>query len=261
MGRMYLAGYGEGYRRNALQHAFRILDEKEKEVREGIRPRFRKKEWETERRKVEKKMRKQNWSTKGGHIAPIIVPSTPRGELADMLRRVVQSEAAANKEINFKIVESGGRTLKSILQRSNPTATAGCTDAGCVACRGGARGKGGNCRQSNVTYEIECGLCQGADRSIYVGETSRNLFTRGLEHWKKYEGGKADSFLLKHQLENHDGCAAVCSAKVTKKYKDCLSRQVAEGVQMRRCEANLMNTKTEWHQPPIWRIQSEILRG
>ena len=143
IGRMYLSGYGKGYRRNALQHAFRILDEKEKEVREGIRPRFRKKEWEAERRKVEKKMRKRNWSTKGGHIAPIIVPSTPRGELADMLRRVVQSEAAANKEINFKIVESGGRTLKSILQRSNPTATAGCTDAGCVACRGGARGKEG----------------------------------------------------------------------------------------------------------------------
>ena len=54
---------------------------------EGIRPRFRKKEWEAERRKVEKKMRKQNWSTKGGHIAPIIIPSTPRGELSDMLRR------------------------------------------------------------------------------------------------------------------------------------------------------------------------------
>ena len=105
-----------------------------------------------------------------------------------------------------------------------------------------------------MTYEIECGLCQGADRSIYVGETSRNLFTRGLEHWKKYEGGKTDSFLLKHQLENHDGCAAVCTAKVTKKFKDCLSRQVAEGVQMRRCEANLMNTKSEWPQPPVWRI-------
>ena len=102
-----------------------------------------------------------------------------------------------------------------------------------------------------VTYEIECGLCQGADRSIYVGETSRNLFTRG------YEGWKTDSFLLKHQLEKHDGCAAVCTAKGKKKYKDCLSRQVAEGVQMRRCEANLMNTKSEWHQPPIWRIQSE----
>ena len=110
-----------------------------------------------------------------GHIAPIIVSSTPREELADMLRRVVQTEAAANKEIHFKIVEAGGRTVKSILQRSNPTNTAGCTDAGCAACRGGAKGKGGNCRQSNVTYEMECGLRQGADRSLYIGKASRNL--------------------------------------------------------------------------------------
>ena len=132
---------------------------------------------------------------------------------------------------------------------------------GCLACRGGARGKGGNCRQSNVTYEIECGLCHETDKSIYVGETSRNLYTRGLEHLKKYESGKIDSFLMKHQVEKHDGSAAVCTAKVTNKFKDCLSRQVAEGVEMRRCQANLMNTKTEWHQPPIWRIQSEILRG
>ena len=112
---------------------------------------------------LEKKGREKDEKTelvnKRGKYCPY--HSTPRGELADMLRRVVQTEAAANKEINFKIVESGGRTLKSILQRSNPTATVGCTDAGCVACRGGARGKGGNCRQSNVSYEIECGLVRG----------------------------------------------------------------------------------------------------
>ena len=32
MGRMYLAGYAEGYRRNILDHAFRILDQKEKKI-------------------------------------------------------------------------------------------------------------------------------------------------------------------------------------------------------------------------------------
>ena len=260
MGRMYLAGYGEGYRRNVLQHAFRILEIKEQEVRDGIRPRYRKKEWEAERRRNEKKMRKQNWSTKGGHIAPIMVPSTPRGELADMLRRVVQTEAASNKDLSFKIVESGGRTVKSLLQKSNPTATVGCTAEDCIACKGD-RGTGGNCRKSNVTYEIECGMCEGEDKSVYVGETSRNLYTRGVEHSKKYEGGKQDSFLQKHQVEKHNGRPAMFKAKVTGNFKDCLSRQVAEGVEIRRCTANLMNTKSEWHQPPIWRIQSEILRG
>ena len=178
-----------------------------------------------------------------------------------MLRRVVQTEAEVNKDMKFKIVESGGRTVKSLLQRSNPTALAGCTDEVCIACRGGGRGSGGNCRRNNVTYEIECGLCQGADRSVYVGESARNLYTRGIEHSKKYEGGKTDSFLYKHQQDKHQGGEALYSAKVTGTYKDCLSRQVAEGVEMRRCTSNLMNTKSEWHQPPIWRIQTEILRG
>ena len=190
-----------------------------------------------------------------------MVPSTPKRELADMLRRVVQAEATSNKDMNFKVVESGGRTVKSLLQRSNPTATAGCTAEDCIACRGGDRGAGGNCRKNNVTYEIECGTCQGEGRSVYVGETARNLYTRGMEHSKKYEGGKQDSFLQKHQLEKHQGRPAVYTAKVTGTFQDCLSRQVAEGVQIRRCDANLMNTKSEWHQPPIWRIQSEILRG
>ena len=104
-------------------------------------------------------------------------------------------------------------------------------------------------------------MCEGEGKSVYVGETSKNLYTRGLEHSKKYEGVKEDSFLQKHQVEKHFGRPAVYTAKVTGNFKDCLSRQVAEGVEIRRCAANLMNTKSEWHQPPIWRIQSEILRG
>ena len=61
----------------------------------------------------------------------------------------------------------------------------------------------------------------------------------------KYESGKEDSILTKHQM-----------AKVTGIYKDCLTRQITEGVDIRRCTAILMNTKAEWHQPPIWRVQS-----
>ena len=161
-------------------------------------------------------------------MEPIIVPSTPRGELADILRRVVQAEAETNKDMKFKIVESGGRTMKSLLQKSNPTATAGCSDNACIACRGRDRGSGGNCRRNNVTYEVECGVCQGPDRSVYIGESARNLYTRGLEHTKKYQGGKDDSFLHKHQQDKHQGAEAVFSAKVTGTFKDCLSRQVAE---------------------------------
>ena len=40
-----VAGYNEGYMKNVLQHAFRIIDKKKEELENGVRAMFRKKEW------------------------------------------------------------------------------------------------------------------------------------------------------------------------------------------------------------------------
>ena len=64
--------------------------------------------------------------------------------------------------------------------------------------------------------------------------------------------------MLKHQTHFHPEQPADFKAKVIGNFNDCLSRQVAEGVEIRRCEYEVMNTKTEWHQPALWRIRSEI---
>ena len=65
----------------------------------------------------------------------------------------------------------------------------------------------------------------------------------------------------KHQEENHDGQPAVLVAKVTGMSRDCLSRQVAEGVSIRRCKTKVLNSKSEWHQPSLWRVRSELERA
>ena len=41
--------------------------------------------------------------------------------------------------------------------------------------------------------------------ATYIGETSRNLYTRGLEHQDKFEKRKPDSFMYNHQEEHHPG--------------------------------------------------------
>ena len=117
--------------------------------------------------------------------------------------------------------------------------------------------------KSNVTYEMECRLCPEGDKCVYVGETSRNLFTRANEHMEKYRSTKRnpDSFIKKHQLDCHHDLPADFKAMVTGSYKDCLSRQVSEAVQIRRSNGNVLNSKSEWHQPPLWQVQSEILRS
>ena len=187
------------------------------------------------------------------------VHSTPQGELAKELRKIVENEGIP--EIKFKIVETGGNSVQSEIKKSNPTKTNGCENTECLACYEG-RGRGGNCLKFNITYEMECRLYPEVDKCIYVGETSRNLFTRTKEHMEKYcsEKRNPDLFIKQHQIDRHQDTPADFKAKVTGSFKDCLSRQVSEAVQIRRSNGPVLNSKSEWHQPPLWQVLSEIFR-
>ena len=98
-------------------------------------------------------------------------------------------------------------------------------------------------------------------RTTYVGETSRNLFTRGKEHIGKYVSEHQDSFIFNHQSEKHNCQPAHFTASVTGRYRDCLTRQVAEGVAIRRCQTTVLNSKSEWHQPALWKVRCELEQG
>ena len=266
MERMKRANYDEKYRRSTLAHALRIYDKMRKEDEEGTKPLHRPRNWNLEEKRIEKRNKKHTWSTKGGYTAPIMVPATPNSELLNLLRDVAEREAVPG--VKFKVLETGGTTVKQIAQKSNPTATPGCPDANCIACKH-ERGGGGQCRQGNVGYQMECVPCQETatqterqrDRTTYIGETSRNLYTRGMEHTSKYETQHADSFMMQHQVEKHNCQPADFTAKVTGRYRDCLTRQVAEGVAIRRCQTSVLNSKSEWHQPALWKVRSELERG
>ena len=121
LARMMEAGYPVRYRRDTLERCLRIYDRMLEEDADGIRPLYRPKDYEVVARRREKEGKINNWSNRGGYIAPIFVPPTPNSELANCLKMIAESEAEAG--IRFRIVETGGRTVKSILQKSNPTAT------------------------------------------------------------------------------------------------------------------------------------------
>ena len=248
------------YRRNTLQHALTLYDRMRKDDEDKVRPLNRPREWKAEERRTEKRKKRQNWSNKGGCIAPIMVPATPGSELAKMLRGIAEKEAAEG--VKFQVVETGGLTIKSEVQRSNPTATAGCQELDCLPCRI-EPGMGGNCRRSGVQYQLECRQCPEEEVCVYIGETSRNLYTRGKEHMDKYRSRKRkeDSFIEKHQIAKHGGGQADFTARVTGSFRDCLSRQVSEGVHIRRSGPDILNSKSEWHQPALWRVQSEVVRS
>ena len=50
-------------------------------------------------------------------------------------------------------------------------------------------------------------------------------------------------------------------AGVTVCTRDCLSRQVREAVLFRRSNHNVLNSKSGWHQPVLYRVQQEIVRS
>ena len=174
------------------------------------------------------------------------------------MREVAESEAEAG--VKFKMIETGGHSMRRVLQKSNPLETLGCDRPDCLPCKT-ERGKGGNCMGCGVNYEVECQLCPDDTKSVYIGETSRNLYTRSREHLSRYRAGTATSFMAKHQTELHQGEDARYEARVTATTRDCLTRQVREAVLIRRSQVNVLNGKTEWHQPALFRIQSEIERG
>ena len=95
----------------------------------------------------------------------------------------------------------------------------------------------------------------------YIGKTARNLYSRGSEHTRNYEKTESESFIHKHQQEKHHGMLPNFKAKILYSFKDSFSRQTAEGVCIRRCKTDILNTKSEWHQPSLWRVRSEINRN
>ena len=259
MRRMQLSDYDVKFRKATLLSAVRIWDRMVLEQEQGVRPISRPANWDRvgrRRRKVEKR---HNWSANGGYIAPIFVPATPGGELAKELKEIADKEAVAG--MKFKIVETGGTAVKHTVQSSNPTATPGCPYNDCLACKHG-RGGGGRCLKSNVQYQLGCRMCNEEEKGLYIGESSRNLYTRSKEHLSKYSSRKrrADSFIKIHQDEHHGGAEADFEAKVTGTFRDALSRQVSEGVHIRRGGRSILNSKSEWHQPALWRVQSELIR-
>ena len=254
MARMKAGGYDENYRKHVLLNGLAVADSKVRKAEAGEVPLNRPAGYRKIERRKEKKEKKKNWGTKGGYLAPIVVPATPNSELAKRLRKKCEQQ----KVVRFRIVERGGITLNNMLQNSNPTASKECGKEDCFMDNQpeGAR----KCHKSNVLYEWTCRVCG----DTYTGETSRNFYARAKEHLeksKKSENDDLDSFISNHQLQHHNGALPDFKVKVLKSFKDPLSRQVYEGIYIRRQSGASLNTKQDYYQPSSYRMNRDVNHG
>ena len=133
-----------------------------------------------------------------------------------------------------------------------------------------------NCTHQSILYENVCTACvPGAGKkeqvkeeelrsikepAIYIGETSRSIQERSLEHWKGYTGSKKDdNHMYRHQLLVHGGEQAKFTMKVEGSHRTALSRKVSEAVRIRRRggEHMIQNSKAEYNRCHIPRLRVE----
>ena len=181
-------------------------------------------------------MKKKNWCKKDGCSSVIFVPATPKSELKKKLEEDVKASG-----LSIKIIEKAGTSLKKTLQRSDPfKKEVACSKDDCIVCR--TDGKG-HCQAVNVVYKIECNEC-GQE---YIGETSRNTYSRGKEHLRDLDSKNERSVMWKHAKEEHQGRIPDFTCSVVERFlKDSLLRQVSESVRINR-EKPGMNSKSEWN--------------
>ena len=291
-------GYSEEYRRGVLKAALDRYDGKLAADESGERPLNRPPGYQREARRKAKKARRRNWASRGGYVAPVIVPCTPNSVLA---RRMRAANPETDPKLRLRVVERGGRPVgRMLMGNTNPTKSRHCSRVNCGVCKptqpagggdGGVDGgqeRGLPCSVSNITYKYVCQATpvqnEGEDTSnqnvdgqdtpvlrkcgaTYFGETSKNMYTRDScgsgSHRKLYQKGSAKSFLKNHQDLRHNGEPENFKCVVLQKFKDPLTRQVAESLNIAENMnvVELCNSKAEYHQPQIVRVSRQVQRG
>ena len=123
MVKMKNSGYGERYRVQILNSAFKAYETMVEEDKNGTKPLYRERSWRKEERTNKKRSKKLNWfknSNQGIQYSSILfVPPTPGGLLAKQLRIREKQLNNTNKE-RIKIQEKGGTDIENILGKKNP---------------------------------------------------------------------------------------------------------------------------------------------
>ena len=199
--RMRASGYGERYRFEIIKSGVEGFDKMVKEENRGGRPINPRRTWNEDQRQQKKELQGKNWFRSGGFDVPLFVPHTPNGELAKRMREA-EAKNHQGRKIRFKIVEKGGVTLENLLRRSNPWSDESCGRPDCFPCQGE---RGGMCWREGVTYTLYCLEC-GEEVAAYFGESGRNGYSRGKEHFEKKIAKDEDNSALSPSPSRSRGC-------------------------------------------------------
>ena len=208
----------------------------------GTRPLYRPSSWMKEERAVKKKIKGKTWYGKT-FDSVMFVQSSP----GEILRREIQ-KIMNDSGFKVRVVEKGGRQLKSILQRSDIEPQKHCFDEECPVCLTSPEGM---CQSESVGYRIWCMPCEEVGIEARMdGETGRTARLRCKEHMKALQSDKESSNLREHCDQMHGGVRVQFGCGVVSRFPgDPLSRQLEEAIRIDQQKGISLNDKAEFVRP------------
>ena len=265
------SGYSANYRKQILDSSEKAFEKMVKDDQLGVKPLYRDKKWNKELRKTQKHEKKLNWYKNGGkgtvnkiemeYTTVLFVPITKGGILAKEVKKRLE-ELNRNSKERFKVVESGGIELKSLLIKKDPFPKSKCDQKKCFICNSEKSDHVKfECTSNSVGYRLLCDTCmeRGLVR-VYEGESSRSARVRGSEHLRDFTKNNPSSVMFKHKQNEHSDEEMKISMKIVQKFRDPLTREANEAVRINnrnKKKYELLNSKNEFHHPPIARIVVE----
>ena len=103
-----------------------------------------------------------------------------------------------------------------------------------------------------------------AKRFLYIGETNRSGYERGVEHHRDIDACKTSSHMLRHLLAEHEEeeerwASIEFGKKIVKATRSAYERQVLESVIIQKERRHhLMNNKAEWNRCALPRLTTKM---
>ena len=257
-------GYNARFRANTVERAKKIYQNQLENDRLGVKPLFRNRKEILHDRQKKKGSIHRWWNKPTDKFNTVIfVPPTPGGELLSRLKKR-EAEISGKSGMRIKFIERGAIKLKHRLSKADPFPSAECSKSLCPLCKKTPFSEPNRpgkfwtkCNTLSVGYRIICKNCQASGKlSSYEGETGRPGRVRLIEHVNGLRKKNSESALQKHQNLHHPSEQPKFEFKITKVFSDPLTRQANEAVRISNLPPeSLINAKSEFHHPPINRLQ------
>ena len=237
---------------------------------------------------VKKKKKKEEniAENKDGTVSVMFVPFTKGGELAKRLREA-EEDLQRQTGVKIKIVERTGQKLVDVLHRADPWQGQDCGRPQCLLCETKTKTEKNmrqDCTKRCIIYETWCMSCEdkevkrieeetdderenvrkmeGIKLYKYIGESSRSIYERGLEHLRDKEEIKADSHMIKHFFDKHSDEQLEdmrFGVRILKQAKTAFTRQIGESVAIQSNKNHhLLNSKSKYNRCALPRLSAKL---